>query len=84
MRASGEVSFRAPLPVAWIPAPGLVPYPEAVAAMEARAAAIADGTAAEAVWLVEHPPLYTAGTSAKSEDLIAPELFPVFGLPAAL
>jgi len=45
--------------------------------MEARAAAIAEGRAAERVWLVEHPPLYTAGTSARIEDLVAPDRFPV-------
>jgi len=56
---------------------GLVPYPEAVAAMEARAAAIAEGKAGELVWLLEHPPIYTAGTSAKDEDLLDPR-FPVF------
>ncbi len=50
--------------------PGLAPYAETVAAMEARAAAIAAGQAEEAVWLVEHPPLYTAGTSAHAADLI--------------
>ncbi len=55
-----------------------VAYPEAVAAMEARAAAIADGTAGELVWLLEHPPLYTAGVSAKVADLIEPDRFPVF------
>jgi lipoyl(octanoyl) transferase len=46
--------------------------------MEARAAAIADGTAGELIWLLEHPPLYTAGVSAKPGDLIAPDRFPVF------
>lgn len=46
--------------------------------MEARAAAIADGTAGELIWLLEHPPLYTAGVSAKSADLIEPDRFPVF------
>jgi lipoyl(octanoyl) transferase len=55
-----------------------VAYPEAVAAMEARAAAIADGTAGELIWLLEHPPLYTAGVSAKATDLIEPDRFPVF------
>jgi lipoyl(octanoyl) transferase len=45
----------------WLVAPGLTPYPEAVALMEARAAAIAEGREGELVWLVEHPPLYTAG-----------------------
>jgi lipoyl(octanoyl) transferase len=64
-------------PVAWIVAPGLTGYADAVAEMEARAAAIADGAASERVWLVEHPPLYTAGTSAKDGDLIDAR-FPVF------
>ena len=54
-----------------------VPYDEAVAEMEKRAAAIADGTAPELVWLLEHPPLYTAGTSADARDLIDPTRFPV-------
>jgi len=57
------------LPVEWAIAEGLTPYAEAVAFMEARAEAIAEGKAAELVWLVEHPPLYTAGTSAQDEDL---------------
>ena len=61
----------------WLAAPGLTPYPEAVAFMEERAAAIADGRARELVWLVEHPPIYTAGTSAKQSDLIDAR-FPVF------
>jgi len=56
-------------PVEWAIAEGLTPYEEAVAFMEARAEAIAEGKAAELVWLVEHPPLYTAGTSAQDEDL---------------
>jgi lipoyl(octanoyl) transferase len=54
-----------------------VPYPEALAAMEQRAAAIAQGTASELVWLLEHPPLYTSGTSAQPADLLDPR-FPVF------
>ena len=61
----------------WLVAPGLTPYPDAVAFMEERAAAIADGRARELVWLVEHPPIYTAGTSAKDADLIDAR-FPVF------
>ena len=64
--------------VEWITAPGLTPYPDALAAMEARVAAIRAGTAPERVWLVEHPPLYTAGTSARAEELIAPDRFPSF------
>ncbi len=65
-------------PPEWIVAEGRVPYPDAVAFMEARASAIAEGTARECIWLVEHPPLYTAGVSAKAGDLIAPERFEVF------
>ncbi|HYD99343.1 MAG TPA: lipoyl(octanoyl) transferase LipB [Alphaproteobacteria bacterium] len=57
-------------PVEWLVAEGLTPYPEAVAFMEARVAAIRAGTAPELVWLVEHPPLYTAGTSARADDLL--------------
>lgn len=64
--------------VEWQVLPGLQPYSETLAAMEARAGAIAAGTAPEAVWLLEHPPLYTAGTSARAEDLTEPNRFPVF------
>ena len=63
--------------VDWTTLAGLAPYAETLAAMEARAAAIADGTADEAVWLLEHPPLYTAGTSARAADLTDPHRFPV-------
>ncbi len=63
--------------VEWITTPGLTGHAEAVAFMEARAAAIAEGTAPEAIWLVEHPPLYTAGTSARAADLKDPHRFPV-------
>lgn len=63
--------------VEWLVMAGLSPYEETIAAMEARAMAIADGTADECVWLLEHPPLYTAGTSARREDLVAPDRFPV-------
>lgn len=62
----------------WAVSTAPVPYPQAVAAMEARAAAIAEGRAGELVWLLEHPPLYTAGVSAKAADLIEPDRFPVF------
>jgi len=65
-------------PAEWRIEPGLTPYPYALSFMEARAEAIRAGSAAELVWLVEHPPLYTAGTSARSEDLIEPDRFPVF------
>ncbi len=64
--------------VEWLTSPGLVPYEIALAEMEARVAAIAAGRADEAVWLLEHPPLYTAGTSARPEDLTDPDRFPVF------
>lgn len=65
-----------PLPE-WLVAPGLTDYASALAVMEARVAAIHEGRAGELIWLVEHPPLYTAGTSARPADLLAPERFPV-------
>lgn len=65
-------------PVQWVIADSPVDYPTALATMKARAAAIAAGTAEEVIWLVEHPPLYTAGTSAQASDLLAPERFPVY------
>jgi lipoyl(octanoyl) transferase len=65
-------------PVEWVISDGLVGYEEAVAEMEARVAAIAEGRALERVWLVEHPPLYTAGTSAQDHDLVERDRFPVF------
>ena len=64
-------------PVEWARSDGYVDYPAAVEAMEARAAAIAEGTAPELVWLLEHPPLYTAGVSAKDDDLLDAGRFPV-------
>ncbi len=67
-----------PSGVEWHLSADLVPYPVAVAAMEERVARIAEGTAAEAIWLLEHPPLYTAGTSAKLADLTDPDRFPVY------
>ncbi|MDO8902900.1 MAG: lipoyl(octanoyl) transferase LipB [Phenylobacterium sp.] len=66
------------IPVGWAVSRGLVDYEAAVAAMEARAAAIAEGRAGELVWLLEHPPLYTAGVSARPQDLLTPDRFPVF------
>ncbi|NAZ35770.1 lipoyl(octanoyl) transferase LipB [Rubellimicrobium sp. CFH 75288] len=63
--------------VEWITSAEPVPYEEAVAVMEARAEAIAQARAPEAVWLLEHPPLYTAGTSARPEDLRDPHRLPV-------
>ncbi len=62
--------------IGWAVSRGLTPYEPAVAAMEARAAAIRDGAAGELIWLVEHPPLYTGGVSAKDGDLLDPR-FPV-------
>ena len=62
----------------WTHLSGLAPYAETLAAMEARVAEIAAGRAPEAIWLLEHPPLYTAGTSARIEDLTDPDRFPVF------
>jgi len=64
--------------IEWRISDALVPYDEAVATMEARVAAIRSGAAPELVWFLEHPPLYTAGTSARPDDLIAPDLLPVF------
>jgi lipoyl(octanoyl) transferase len=64
--------------IEWRVSDGLVPYPEALAEMEARAAAVRSGTATELVWLLEHPPLFTAGTSADPAELFNPMGFPVF------
>jgi lipoyl(octanoyl) transferase len=64
--------------VEWITSKGLTPYPDALRIMEDRANAIASGDANEAIWLIEHPPLYTSGTSAKAADLIDPNRFPVY------
>jgi lipoyl(octanoyl) transferase len=73
-------TFAAPpggAPVEWLISDSPVPYLEAVAAMEARVADIAAGRAPELVWLLEHPPLYTSGTSGKAQDLLDPR-FPIF------
>ncbi len=69
---------RAAAPVEWRVSETPVAYPEAVAFMEQRVEAIRAGTAAEQVWLLEHPPLYTAGTSARDEELLDPDRFPVY------
>jgi lipoyl(octanoyl) transferase len=66
--------------IEWKTLPGLAPYAETLAEMEARVAAIHARTAPEAIWLLEHPPLYTAGTSAKPADLVDPGRFPVFAV----
>jgi lipoyl(octanoyl) transferase len=67
-----------PLAPEWCTAEGLTPYADAVAFMQDRVAAIRAGRAPELVWLVEHPPLYTAGTSARLTELIDPNRFPTF------
>jgi lipoyl(octanoyl) transferase len=64
-------------PIEWRHSPGLTDYAEALAAMERRAAEIHAGTAPELIWLLEHPPLYTAGTSADPAELFNPDHFPV-------
>ena len=65
-------------PVEWMISDHLVDYPSALSTMDERVRQIADGETPEAVWLLEHPPLYTAGTSANAEDLVAPDRFPVY------
>jgi len=65
-------------PAEWQTAEGLTPYPQALAFMEERVKNIANGKAGELIWLVEHPALYTAGTSAKEQDLLSPNRFPVY------
>ncbi len=84
LASTPRVALRAPFlpapgspPVEWLVTPGLTDYPHALAEMESRADAIAAGDAPERVWLLEHPPLYTAGTSAKEADLLDAR-FPVF------
>lgn len=62
----------------WVVSDAAVPYPEAIAEMERHVAAMARGEAGERVWLLEHPPLYTAGTSARAEDLFNPRGFPTY------
>ncbi|MBB6123845.1 lipoyl(octanoyl) transferase LipB [Sphingobium subterraneum] len=66
-----------PAEIEWRIEPDPLPYPQALADMEARAAAVAAGEAGERVWLIEHPPLYTAGTSADTAELLDPR-FPVY------
>ncbi|MNH96411.1 Octanoyltransferase [compost metagenome] len=78
LNISDRPLFRADgRPVEWAVSSGYVDYEAAVAAMETRVAAIAAGAADEVVWLLEHPPLYTAGVSARDADLLAPDRFPV-------
>jgi lipoyl(octanoyl) transferase len=80
-RQSLNIGFHTAMgspPVEWRIEKRLIGYEEAVAFMETRAAAIREATANELVWLIEHPPLYTAGTSADSADLVLPDRLPVF------
>ncbi|MEM7043821.1 MAG: lipoyl(octanoyl) transferase LipB [Pseudomonadota bacterium] len=62
----------------WRVSRGVVAYPDALEAMEERVAAIHEGSGSELIWLLEHPPLITSGTSAKPDDLLLPERFPVY------
>ena len=73
-----EPQTSAATEIEWVLSGEPVPYETAVEAMDARVAAILDGSAPETVWLLEHPPLYTAGTSAVPVELIEPSRFPVF------
>lgn len=77
VQPSGLAALSSDALVDWTVASDLIPYDEALTHMETRAAAIARGEAAEQVWLLEHPPLYTAGTSANPADLVDPGRFPV-------
>ena len=77
-RTSPDKNLLASDPVGWAVSSGYVDYDAAVAFMEARVAAIRAGEAEELVWLLEHPPLYTAGTSAKPDDLLNADEFPVY------
>lgn len=74
----GRAKLHDASPIEWRISSGLTPYPDAVRYMESRAADIASGKAAEQIWCVEHPPLYSAGTSAKTESLLDPSRFEVF------
>ncbi len=78
LRSSISALLSAELPLRFEASGGFTPYASAVERMETEVASIAAGDATELVWLVEHPALYTAGTSAKSQDLVQPDRFPVF------
>ena len=78
LAASRAATCGAGLAIEWQISSQPVDYPAALSAMEERVAAIRDGRARELGWLLEHPPLYTAGTSARPKDLLAPTRFPVF------
>lgn len=76
--SSGLLPAVETVPVSWVVSDEPVAYEDAMARMDARVAAISNGEAPECVWLLEHPPLYTAGTSAHAEDLLETRRFPVF------
>lgn len=80
MSLRDDIRFRlaSAAPVTWEISEGLTPYPQALAKMDAHVTAIGRGEEPERVWLLEHPPLYTAGTSAHEEDLVERDRFPVF------
>jgi lipoyl(octanoyl) transferase len=78
LRDALHLALKTSDPVTWEIADGLVPYPQALAAMDRHVELIGKGEEPERVWLLEHPPLYTAGTSAHAEDLVEPSRFPVF------
>ena len=73
-----QPTSQPPKPVEWCLHHGLLSYPHALATMEARAVGIRETALSDALWLVEHPPLYTAGTSANDDDLLDGKRFPVF------
>jgi lipoyl(octanoyl) transferase len=76
-RSSLALTLKTGLSARWEISAGLIPYEDALDRMERETLAISKGKAPELVWLLEHPPLYTAGTSAKEGDLVAPARFPV-------
>ena len=78
LRDNIPLTLASAAPVTWDISDGLVPYPEAMALMYTHVEAISKGLEPERIWLLEHPPLYTAGTSAHEEDLVERERFPVF------
>jgi lipoyl(octanoyl) transferase len=79
MNSVPAVPLTRPMPlVEWLASAAPIPYRDALATMEARAAAVIHGAAPECVWLLEHPPVYTAGTSADRSELLSPQRFPVY------
>lgn len=78
MRIQTKIKPLAPLPPEWETSTGLIAYEDALNAMDAHVDAMLAGSAAEKIWLLEHPPLYTAGTSAATNELLQPARFPVY------